>query len=236
MKETTDIQQSPMDKMMQVMAKIMWMPSVVVGLAIVLISFYVGWLNSQNIVEWFANSKLVRETADAGSALALQKAGIEATFAWLPGFKFLGMGLLFSGIVFLLATIIGALRQAAISVQQAAGVEVRVLAKPMQAKLFPMLMMLGLLILIVNLIMDLNLASQATSYWNHNIKEELDTAQTGSALLAQLSSIKSTKAWDEPLKFVGLAFLFTSIALALATIRQILGFQAKRIAEIVKGS
>lgn len=235
MEETTKIEQSGMDKMLQGMAKMMWMPSVVMGLAIVLISFYVGWLNSQNIAEWLSNPKLGRETADAGTTLALQKAGIESTFAWLPGFKFLGMGLLFSGIVFLLATIIGALRDAAINVQKAAGVQPKVLVKPMTGKLFPMLMMLGLLILIINLIVDLNIASQASSFWNHNIKDELDTAESGSQLLAQLSSIQSIKAWAEPLKFVGVAFLFTSIALALATIRKILGFQAKRMAEMVEG-
>ena len=235
MKETTNIEMSSMDKMMQVMAKMMWMPSVVMGLLIVLISLYIGWQNSQDISEWLSNSKLVRDTAEAGSTLALQKASIESTFAWLPGFKFLGMGLLFSGIVFLLATIIGALRQAGVTVQKAAGVQPKVLVKPMTGKLFPMFMMLGLIILIINFIVDLNLAAQASSYWNHNIKGELDAAGSGSELLDQLSSIQSTKAWVEPLKFVGLAFLFTSIALALATIRKILGFQARRMAEIVEG-
>lgn len=235
MKETTNIQMSSMDKMMQAMAKMMWMPSVVMGLAIVLISLYIGWLNSQNVAEWLSSSKTVRDVAEAGSSLALLKAGIESTVAWLPGFKFLGMGLLFSGIVFLLATIVGALRMAAINVQKAAGVTPKVLVKPMQAKLFPMIMMIGLIILIINFIVDLGIASTASSYWNHSIKEELDAAESGSQFLAQLSSMQSTKAWAEPLKFVGLAFLFTSIALALATIRQILGFQARRIAEIVEG-
>ncbi len=235
MNETTKIEMSSMDKMMQAMAKMMWMPSVVMGLTIVLISFYIGWLNSQNIAEWLSNPKLVRETANAGTALALQKAGIESTMAWLPGFKFFGMGLLFSGIVFLLATIVGALRMAAINVQKAAEVTPKVLVKPMTGKLFPMLMMIGLLILIINLIVDINVASTASGYWNHNIKEELDAAESGSQFLAQLSSIQSTKAWAEPLKFVGVAFLFTSIALALATIRKILGFQARRLAEIVEG-
>lgn len=235
MEETTNIEMSGMDKMMQGMAKMMWMPSVVMGLLIVLISLFIGWQNSQDVSEWLSNPKLVRDTADAGSTLALQKASIESTFAWLPGFKFLGMGLLFSGIVFLLATIIGALREAGVSVQKAAGVQPKVLVKPMTAKLFPMLMMFGLLILIINFIVDLNLASSASSYWNHNIKGELDAAGSGSELLAQLSSIQSTKAWVAPLKFVGLAFLFTSIALALATVRKIIGFQARRMAQIVEG-
>lgn len=235
MEETTNIEMSSMDKMMQSMAKMMWLSSVVMGLVIVLISLFVGWQTSQDISGWLSNPKLIRETAEASSTLALQKASIESTFAWLPGFKFLGMGLLFSGIVFLLATIVGALRQAGVSVQKAAGVQPKVLVKPMTAKLFPMMMMIGLLILIINFIVDLNLASSASSYWNHNIKEELDAASSGSKLLAQLSSIQSTKAWVEPLKFVGLAFLFTSIALALATVRKIIGFQARRMAQIVEG-
>lgn len=235
MVETTKVEPSRMDRALQGMARTMWLPSVVMGFAIVLISLYLGYLNSIQVGEWFTNGKEVREAAEAGSTLAAQKAGIESVFAWLPGFKFLGMGLLFSGIVFLLATIIGSLREAGIKVQKAAGVVPRTLQKPVTAKLFPMLMMVGLLMLVVNFAVDIGIAATAASYWNHSIAAELNTAAGGSTLLGQLADINATKAWAEPLKFVGISFLFVSIALALATIRKILTFQAVRIRELVGG-
>lgn len=226
----------PYDRLLARMARALWTLSIVMGLGIVVAAFLVGLWNSVLVAAYFANSKEVREAAAAGSGIVGLKVTIESVFAWLPGFKFFGMGLLFSGITFVLANIINALRAAGGGLQRALGVEVKAMAKPLTAKLFPLLMMTGLMILIVAFIISLWLAGVSAGYWNHSIKTDLDAAPAGSALLAQLATIQSVKAWLEPLKFVGVAFLLTGISLALATIRKILQFQAGRIIELVSGT
>lgn len=225
----------PYDRLLARMARGMWALSILMGLAIVIAASLIGLWNSGVVAQYFSNPKAVREAAAAGSAIVGQKVVIESVFAWLPGFKFFGMGLLFSGITFVLANIINALRAAGGGLQKALGFEVRAMAKPLTAKLFPPLMMMGLMILIATFAIGLWLAGLSASYWNHSIATELDAAQVGSPLLAQLATIQSVKAWLEPVKFVAIALLLTGISLALATIRKILQFQAVRILDIVAG-
>ncbi|MBI2246397.1 MAG: hypothetical protein HYU65_00415 [Armatimonadetes bacterium] len=226
----------PYDRLLARMARGMWALSILMGLTIVIAAFFIGLSNSGLVAQYFSNPKAVREAAAAGSAIVDQKVVIESVFAWLPGFKFFGMGLLFSGITFVLANIINALRAAGGGLQKALGVEVKAMAKPLTAKLFPPLMMMGLMILIATFVIGLWLAGFSAGYWNHSIATELDAAQVGSPLLAQIATIQSVKAWLEPVKFVGIAFLLTGISLALATIRKILQFQAGRILDIVPGT
>ncbi|MBI2012456.1 hypothetical protein HYS90_00840 [Candidatus Curtissbacteria bacterium] len=222
-----------MEKMLMGMAKTMWMPSLLMGLAMVVIAFLVVRNTAQTSVAFFfSGAKAIREGTDPTYIAAHRS--FQTTFAWIPGFKFLGMGLLFSAITFNLANIIGALREGGAKIQKALGVEVKAMAKPVIASLFPMAMMLGLLTLIVAFIISLNLAGQASSYFNNPIEDVLDAAQSNSALSGQLAQIQATKAWLEPFKFVGVALLLTGISLALATIRKILQFQAKRLAEIAE--
>jgi hypothetical protein len=222
---------------MQSMARKMWIPFTVMGVMIVGIAFLIGlFFLTPTVSDYFDNSKVDRDAAVAGSDIVDDKVSIETTKAWLPGFKFLGLGLMLGGITFLLATIIGNLRVAGGNVQRALGASPQVLKKPMTGQLFPMAMMMGLMILIATFIISIWLASQANSYWDHSIATELNTAAAGSGLLSDLSTIQSTQAWLTPLKFVGMAFLFTGIALALATIVQVLRFQARRLVEIAGGA
>ncbi len=69
--------------------------------------------------DYFSFSKLTQEAAATSSELATEIAFIESTKAWLPAFKFLGVGMILGGVTFLLATILGALRVGGASVQQA---------------------------------------------------------------------------------------------------------------------
>jgi len=55
----------------------------------------------------------------------------------------------------------------------------------------------------------------------------LNQAQPGSALLAQLGVVKSFHFWLNPLRLVGMSFLFTAITIALAGIVGTLRQQAK---------
>jgi hypothetical membrane protein len=52
--------------------------------------------------------------------------------------------------------------------------------------------------------------------------------------LSDIGSIKAINAWLTPLKFVGMALLFSSIALALVTIVKVLRFQASRLVEVAQ--
>ena len=95
---------------MQAMASKMWAPFIAMGFMIVVAAFIYGLVNSSISADYFQFSKESREAAVAGSDLATQKAFMESTKAWLPSFKFLGLGLILGGVTFLLATLLGALR------------------------------------------------------------------------------------------------------------------------------
>ena len=216
---------------MQSMASKMWMPFIGMGFMIVVITFIIGLIVSGSTADYFAASKEVREAAVTGSDLATKIAFVESIQAWLPTFKFLGTGMLLGGVTFLLATILGALRVGGGRVQEALGVEVRIIKPPMTAKIFPMLMMMGMMFLIASLVVGIVLGAQTYDYWNHSITAELNPDTAG--LLADLGTIKAIGLWLAPLKFVGLAMVLTSIGLALATIVRVLRWQSSRLWDVL---
>lgn len=71
--------------------------------------------------------------------------------------------------------------------------------------------------------------------WDASIANELNPAAEGSSALGKLGRINAVKAWLEPLKFVGVAMLLTSISLALYTIRRVITFQVERMTQIARG-
>ena len=87
---------------MQRMASKMWAPWIIMGLMIVGITFIIGLIVSSTAADYYANSKEAREAAVAGSDIVKDRGLIEVTRAWLPGFKFLGLGMMLGGITFLL--------------------------------------------------------------------------------------------------------------------------------------
>ncbi len=218
---------------MQSMASKMWIPFIGMGFMIVVAALIIGIFASVSAADWFSFSKETREAAGAGSSLAIEKAFVESTKAWLPAFKFLGVGMILAGVTFLLATILGALRTGGGRVQEALGESVHLIKVPMTARLFPMVMMMGLMILIAAVIVGIVDAAITFDYWNHSIANELDQAVEGSALLNTLSTIRSIDMWLAPLKFVGMASLLSGIGLALATIVQVLRWQSSRLWDIL---
>ena len=91
----------------------MWIPFLAMGFMIVVAAFVVGLANSGIAADYFTASKEAREAAVRGSDLATDRA------FRLPAFKFLGLGMILSGVTFLLATILGALRVGGGRVQEA---------------------------------------------------------------------------------------------------------------------
>jgi len=216
---------------MQAMASKMWMPFIAMGFMIVVAAFIIGLFASASAADYFTASKAVREAAETDSDLATKKAFVEATKAWLPAFKFLGIGMLLGGVTFLLATILGALRVGGGRVQEALGVEVKLVKPPMTATLFPMAMMMGIMILIPALVIGIVNGTLTYDYWNHSIANELNPSSGG--LLADLGTINAINLWLAPFKFVGLAEVLSGIGLALATIVQALRWQTNRLWDIL---
>jgi hypothetical protein len=133
--------------------------------------------------------------------------------AWNPSLLFLGIGFLLSAVIFLLATILGELRDGGTSVQQSLGANALILKRPLTGKLFPPAMMMGLMTLIATLVIGFVQAAK------------LDNDPGGAADIG---------VWLGPLRFAGVALLFTGVALALATIVRSLRFQAARIDQLAR--
>ena len=218
---------------MQAMASKMWAPFIAMGFMIVMAAFIFGLVNSSISSDYYQFSKETREAAAAGSSLATQKAFIESTKAWLPSFKFLGMGMILGGVTSLLATILGALRTGGGRVQEAPGVPVRIIKPPKTTRIFHMLMMMEMMILIASLIIAIVVATVSYGYRNHSIATELNPAAAGSQLLGSLSTINTVNAWLAPFKFVGVASLLTGIGLALASIIRVLRWQSERLWDVL---
>ncbi|MDA1215703.1 MAG: hypothetical protein O2812_02380 [Chloroflexi bacterium] len=213
---------------MQRMASKMWAPWIVMGLMMVLIAFIIGLVLQDRVGFWFSFPKAERDAAVAGTDIVSAKAFIEATKVWLPAFKFLGLGMMLGGITFLLATILGTLRPSGAAVQRALGADVK-LYKPAIANVFPVLMMM---VMIAALVIGIVMGVQANDLYSNSIAT-IDSAPSGSELLAQLGRINAVTAWLAPFKFVGMALLFSGIATALVTIIYVLRWQSRRVLELV---
>ena len=110
--------------------------------------------------------------------------------------------MLLGGVTFQLATILGALRVGGGRVQVVLGVEVKLVEPPITAMVFPMVMMMGMLVLMIAVVVGIIDGIQTYDYWNHSIATQMNPADAGSALLAYLGTISTSKLWLEALKFV----------------------------------
>jgi hypothetical protein len=147
--------------------------------------------------------------ASASNPLHVQQIG-----AWNPGLLFLGIGFLLSAVTFVLGTILGELRDGGAKVQTALGEKVLILKRPWTGYAFPATMMMGLMTL---------LAAFAIGFVQ---TAKLDNDPAGAADIG---------AWVTPLRFAGVALIFTGVALALATIVRALRFQGDRVSQIAAG-
>jgi hypothetical protein len=145
----------------------------------------------------------------------------------------LALGFLLSGVTFLLATILGTLRDSGRSIQRAVGARSLDLVKPLSAKLFPPVMMMGLMVLIGALVVGIVVGVLQADYWQHTSSQVANGPQT-SALASDLSDIQSIRAWLQPLDFVGMGLILSGIVFALATIVRALRFHAGRVVQLAR--
>ncbi len=195
------------------------------GFMIVVLSFVIGFFNSQTAAVYFSESKAIRETT-----LLAERAAFESTNLWLPYFKFLGLGMVLGGIVMALKVILDNLMQAGGKVLANLPADKRPAMPnaPWYGRLMPVVMMLGMLIFIIALIVSLQLASTARAVFANPIPA-IDAAGAGTALLTQVQSIKATSAWLVPFKFFGIATEFLAIVMGLATIAYVLTAQTEML-------
>jgi hypothetical protein len=136
---------------------------------------------------------------------------VQQIAAWNPGLLFLGVGFLLSTVVFVLATILGELRDGGAKVQQSLGEAALILKRPWTGYVFPAAMMMGLMTLIAAFAIGFLQAAR------------IDTNPASAADIG---------AWVGPLRFAGVALVLTGVVFALATIIRALRFQTDRISQI----
>ncbi len=218
---------------MQKMARYMWAPMLLMGLMVIAVGLGLGIATAAVASDYFGLPQSVRGAADAPASAIDDRQFIESTRVWLPGFQLLGIGLLLSAITFSLANILGVFRTGGVRLQQAFGGEAQALTPPITARLFPMLMMIGLVVLIVNLIIAAFIGGLAWDVYGHSVAE-IDAAPEGSSLLGDLGTVNTYKTWLAPLPFIGLATILVGISFAVHTILQVIRFQGQRIRELAQ--
>lgn len=220
---------------MQEMARRMWAPMFAMGAMVVLAALGIGAVQANFASDLHEVDAATREAATVSGNLLDKQQFIETTNIWLPRFQLLGMGLMFSGITFLLATILGNLRLYGGLVQEKSGRRVLALKPPWSAQAFPMLMMTGLMTLIGAFVVSIVIATTASDVYGNSISE-INAATAGSSLLSDFQDVQTFGAWLQAFAFTGLALILSGIVLALYTIAQVLRFQHNRIAELAEGA
>ncbi len=218
---------------MQKVARYMWLPMLLMGLMVVAASLGLGIAVADATSSYFGLPAQIREAAGAPTGAIDDRQFIESTNVWLPALQFLGIGLFLSAITFSLANILGVFRAGGARLQQAFGREAQALTPPITARLFPLLMMMGLVILIVNLIISVFIGALAWDVFGHSVAE-INAAPEGSDLLSDLGTVNTYKTWLAPLPFIGLATILVGISFAVHTVLQVIRFQGQRIRELAQ--
>lgn len=223
-----------MDKMQNKMMK-MYQMFAWLGFIIVLFAFYMAITGANAHATFFSVDKVARETAVSGSTLVNANIYRHSIATWVPSLKFLGLGLMLGAITMALGLIILTLRDLGTDVMSTWPKELNpgTPPKPRTAKMFPMVMMMGWMVLIIGFVWALLLNNTVASYWNHTIATELNPATVGSVLLTQLTTIKATLPWLAALRYGGMALLLTAITMALTVVIRTLQHQETTIRQFV---
>ena len=205
------------------------------GFVIVLIAFVFSLQAANANAVFFSAEKASREAAGSGSALVAANIIRNSIPTWVPALKFMGLGLMLGAITMALGLIATTLRNLGgdVMAKWPKDLNLGLPAKPRAAKMFPMIMMMGWMLLIIGLIAAFWLNGTVASYWNHSIATELNPGQAGSTLLRQLGLIKGTLPILAALRFGGMAFLFTGITIALSVIIRTLQHQENSLRTFV---
>jgi len=149
------------------------------------------------------------EVADAGSVET-----IEALRHVVAGLMFIGFAAVFAAISFAIARILGEFRKGGGDVQEAAGSAVETLKMPITARAFITLMVMAMMAILGAVVLHFVFAADV-----ENTAASLETSEQRFLVL-------------EAVRRIGVGAYLLSILLGLATIIQVLRFQAIRIREL----
>jgi hypothetical protein len=224
-----------MEKMQNAMMK-RYKMFAALGLLIVLAAFLFSLQAADANAIFFSVDKATREAADVGTNIVTANITRQSIPHWVPSLKFLGLGIMLGAITMALGLIVTTLRNLGTDVTSLwpEGLNPGTPEKPRSAKMFPMLMMMGWMVLLIGFIWALVSNGTVTAYWANSIASTLNPASEGSTLLGQLGAIQGVKPWLGALQYGGMAFVFTAITVALTVIIRTLQHQEKTLRNFVK--
>lgn len=208
------------DDRAQAMARTLWFPMLAMGLMAVTLGLVTGAYSGLQLGDFFGGES----SAHLGRATA--------TTAWATGTVFLGLGFILSAITMTLVNIIRTLRDSGKEVQESVGAsEVTKLTKPIEGKLVPPVMMMGLMVVVAGFVLGI---VQAFLVGGVPSAALADPATLSGGDLADFGAFQAIGAWVQPLRLFGLALIFTSVVLALRTIILTITYQGQRVRELAE--
>ena len=194
----------------------LWGPATVMGLLLVATAFALAATRSQMSVDLSEEFTPVR------------KANLEVLGQLIPGFMFLGLGMIFAGISFAIARILGIFRTGGGVVQQGIGKGIKTPLRPVTVMIFLAGMMMAMMVLVFTFVGHIYAATQAHDAW-------INATSVGIAgNEAALGRAETWGTWLEGLRRFAVGLYLTSIAFGLATIIKAIGFLTMRMRELTE--
>ena len=184
----------------------LWRPMLIMGLMAFPVAFILGAFRA-NLV------------AEGATATVQQAATAAALGQYVPAAMFIGFASVLAAIVFAIARILGVLRTGGGKVQETSGRQVLTLKMPVTGWGMIALMIMAMMMLLFAVVAHLILGAVVND----------------AVLAGNQATINTVEGWStamEGLRRFGVATYLVSISLGLATIIQILRFQAARIREL----
>ncbi len=200
----------------QTIGHYLWGPMTLMGAMLVFTAFGFAIVRSQLSVD------LSEEFT------GLRKANFETLGHLIPGFMFLGFAMIFAGISFTIARILGAFRVGGGLVQEAVGRGIKTPVMPLTTKVFLAGMMMAMMLLVFAFAGHIYTAIQAHDAW-------INATGGVAGNEAALGRAETWSTWLEGLRRFAVGLYLVSIAFGLATIIEIIRFQALRIKELALG-
>ena len=157
------------------------------------------------------------------------KAAFETLGQLLPGFMFLGFAMIFAGISFSIARILGVFRVGGGLIQEAVGRGFKTPLMSLTARIFLVGMMMAMMILIFTFAGHVYAAFQAYDAW-------INATGSDGAAAHLLRRAETWGTWLEGLGRFGVGLYLASIAFGLVTIVRIIRFQMLRTKELATES
>ncbi len=193
----------------------LWAPMAVMGIMLVATAFALAITRAQLSVDLSEEFTPVR------------KANFEVLGQLVPGFMFLGFAMIFAGISFAIARILGVFRTGGGMVQQGIGKGIKTPLMPTTVKIFLAGMMMAMMILIFAFAGHIYAAVQAHGAW-------INATGPNAPDAAFLGRAETWGTWLEALRRFAVGLYLVSIAFGLATIIKAIGFMTLRMKELTQ--